>query len=99
METAQTSFDHLLRENPKDRVRRDATRHGSDRKLKLQFHGTKVTGDAGLLAYRQLDEVLGLTSVIDSELRDDRTIEDTRPALPRCSGSQCQMNLNGGSKH
>jgi len=65
METTQTNLDHLTWENPMGETRKDALRLDFDRKLKLEFHGTKVTSDAGLLVYRELDEVLGLTSAID----------------------------------
>ena len=60
---------------------KDALRLDFDRKLKIEFHGTKVTSDAGLLAYRELDEVFGLTTMIDSELTDSRTGKNTQHRL------------------
>ena len=57
---------------------KDALRVNFDAKLKLEFHGTKVTTDAGLLAYRELDEVLGLTTMMDSEFYDSRTGKNTQ---------------------
>ena len=67
-ETTGASFDHSLWENPMGEAHKDALRLDFDRKQKLEFHGTKVTGDGGSLACRRLDQALGLTSTVDSAL-------------------------------
>jgi hypothetical protein len=61
--------------------RNGSLRVSFDPKLKLEFHGAEVTSDAGLLAYRELDETLGLTALAEVRLTDARTGMNVRHTL------------------
>ena len=43
-----------------------------DRRIKLDFQGTRITSDGGLLAYRELDDVFDLTAMAASTLGEGR---------------------------
>src|SRR5205807_64433 len=76
--------DHYLPKRPRNPMgesQNDALRVDFDRQIKLEFHGSTVTSDAGLLAYRELDDVLGLTSTAATGLHDTRTGQNTQHSL------------------
>jgi hypothetical protein len=52
-----------------------------DRRVLLQFRGSTITSDAGLLAYRELDDTLGLTDTGADTLADARTGKNGRHQL------------------
>ena len=52
-----------------------------DRRIKLEFHGARITSDGGLLAYRELDAALGLTEIAITQLLDDRRGKNARHTL------------------
>src|SRR5918998_5132632 len=58
-----------------------ALRVDFDRRLKLEFHGSRITSDAGLLAYRELDDALGLIGLASGALSECRRGKNTRHLL------------------
>jgi hypothetical protein len=52
-----------------------------DRRIKLEFHGARITTDGGLLAYRELDDALGLTDLAITKLLDGRRGKNARHTL------------------
>ena len=52
-----------------------------DRRIKLEFHGARITSDGGLLAYRELDDALGLTATAVSALAEGRRGKNIRHRL------------------
>jgi Transposase DDE domain group 1 len=67
--------------DPPGEADRGVLRLDFDRRLMLQFRGSAITSDAGLLAYRELDNTLGLTDTGAGTLADARTGKNGRHRL------------------
>ena len=50
--------------------------------LRVDFQGSRVTSDGGLLLVRELDERLELNELIEEHLTDDRRGKNTQLPLP-----------------
>ena len=61
---------------------------GFDGSIRLEFHGAKVTSDAGLLAYRDLDEALALFDSVPSVLYDSRTGRNIQHDIRPCCANR-----------
>jgi hypothetical protein len=66
--------------DPTGEADRRALRLDFDRRLLLQFRGSAITSDAGLLAYRELDDTLRLTDTGADTPAEART--DKWPDVP-----------------
>jgi hypothetical protein len=61
--------------------KKDGLRVNFDKKLKLEFHGVKVTSDEGLLVFREIDDTFGLMEMTTCEPSDNRTGKNTQHSI------------------
>ena len=76
-------------------AKKDDLRVSFDSRLKLKFCGSKVTTDAGLLAYRELDEVLSLTKMGAEMLTDSRLGQNKQHGLVQLLRQSIYSRLAG----
>jgi hypothetical protein len=68
---------------------------GCDGRIKLEFHGTKLTSDGGLLAYRDLDDALRLIDSVTDVFCDKRTGRNIQHAIPTLLRQSVYSRLAG----
>jgi hypothetical protein len=75
-------------------AREPPLRFAFDRRLKLEFHGTQITSDGGLLAYRELDDALGLTATAAFTFAEGRRRSSTLGVAEHTWGISGYENLS-----
>jgi len=74
-------------EDPTGESKSEALRLDFDRRLSLRFRGSVITSDAGLLAYRESDDMLALTTSGGERLAEARTGKNRRHLLGRVAAA------------
>ena len=64
--------------------------------LKVDFQGSRVTSDGGLLLVRELDERLGLSELISEQLTDGRQGKNTQLPLPNLLRQSIDSHIAAG---
>ena len=78
--------------DPTGESKSEALRLDFDRRLMLQFRGSVITSDGGLLAYRELDDALALTTSGGDRLAETRTGKKTDgTSWSGCCASRCSV--------
>ena len=63
-----------------------------DRRVRLEFRGTQLGSDGGLLVMREMDDALGLSDLASGALSDNRRGKNTTHRLE----GQFRQSVDGG---